>query len=133
MNLMNLWRRFFELRRTSIAKSDLPTAQTIGGSTPPTCGSGQQMLLCVSALCGEIRFSSRFATHDLFPVNSLFLYMPLAKTRNPCGFSNPLKKIPCYQELRIAESLWVLPSLATGYWQPATDYSAAVARAIAEQ
>src|SRR5438094_10015857 len=88
-------------------------------------------------LRADIRFSSQFVTCDLFPVNSLFLYMPLAKTRNPCGFSNPLKKIPCYfpcyQELRMAESLWVLPLLATGYWQPATDYSAAVARAIAEQ
>src|SRR5262249_2500086 len=31
-----------------------------------------------------------------FPVNSLFLYMGIAKTRNPCGFSRSTKKIPCY-------------------------------------
>src|SRR5205814_185195 len=33
---------------------------------------------------------------NLFPVNSLFLYMLVAKTRNPCGFSRAPKKIPCY-------------------------------------
>src|SRR5205814_9378284 len=77
-------------------------------------------------LRADIRFSSQFVTCNLFPVISLFLYMPLAKTCNPCGFSNPLKKIPCYfpcyQELRMAESLWVCLcwQLATGNRQLTT-------------
>src|SRR5262249_52384540 len=32
---------------------------------------------------------------DLFPVNSLFLYIGITKTRNPCGFSRGQKKNPC--------------------------------------
>src|SRR5207248_9697992 len=49
----------------------------------------------------RLGFSDSQATRDLvrrlkFPVNSLFLCMGFAKTRNPCGFLSARKKIPCY-------------------------------------
>ena len=44
--------------------------------------------------CHPERRVLREAT-DLFPVNSLFLYMGIAKTRNSCEFSRVTEKIPC--------------------------------------
>ena len=45
----------------------------------------------------EVEGSLLIAVADvLFPVNSLFLYIEIAKTRNPCGFLRCSEKIPCY-------------------------------------
>ena len=58
--------------------------------------------------------------NDLFPVNSLFLYMLVAKCRNPCGFSYAAEKIPCYFPCYQVLPLERLSLLATDHPQLTT-------------
>src|SRR5213078_2903422 len=46
---------------------------------------------------------------DLFPVNSLFSYMGISKSGNPCWFSSATKKnlcyFPCYCDFKLERNL----------------------------
>jgi hypothetical protein len=86
---MNVARRFFGLSRTRHAKPELKSLN-LASVTP------MHWDFCELAFNRSITRSRNHSISHLFPVNSLFLCMPLGKTRNPCGFSHVAKKIPCY-------------------------------------
>ena len=61
----------------------------------------------------ESRDFAEKVLNDLFPVNSLFLYMSFVKSRNPCGFSAHVEKksllFSLLSEIRALTTLQTVP------------------------